>query len=1055
MKIKKVICILLSLTVIFGCVSVSINATSGLKNDLTVYDKNSGNLTFEQNYAKVGETLTVLVDGKENDKLFYEWFIDNKKIENTSNCYTPVKSDMQSMISVKAYSLPSGNFVGNVNMLVSSLPVVYVETQNRQAVVSKEVQLNSHLYIQGNDFFSDSDVLYDGDATIKGRGNSTWLDSKKPYKIKLDSKADILGMGKNKHWVLLSNPADNSFSRNTLSYNLAGEMGINYQQLAPVDLVLNGSYVGSYSLCEHVRVGETRVDVTDWDDIAEDAAKAIYKANTDKMTKAQRDELIDIMTDESKQWVDTDEITFNSVTYTVSDYYEIPDINGGYILGIDVYDGTYKSTHGSNVYVDRPEVYSDKMYEEIIGYYQAFEDALFSDDYCTEYNGKTVRYTDLIDVESFAKGCLINELFMNRDFGTNSTYFYKEIDGKLFYGPLWDMDFTSDRYEGNFSFDYDKWQSPKVDFIGRLYSDPYFLSVLYDTYWLYRYTSIADIIKVGGKLDENYELIKNSAYADEKIWNYSNSFDNEYERLTQWLNRRIETFDSFFSSLKQLHNSTKQYSSNNFNSSSSLSLSVNGDVLNLNSTEDAVSSYKIYKNGILAASFKSSNSVMNYYLPNNTNSLITVIGYDENGEIVCGNFISTKKAVTSLSVKALPDKLTYNVGDTLDLTGLELEATFSDGSAKLVSPQAAITYAKDAVGAQFFDNYNIVTDTYGEEIYVSLRYDNLKTEFKIELNKRNNIDEVEALIDAFPSESLNESYYKEIVNAALAFEALSDESKLQVKNKEKLDKVMGFIDESVESSGVGVVACFMQQVFQRGYAKTDFVLLVKGNPFKLKLTYSQGYSVTLNNNVGGLVLYIEEFGDYTLWTCRLTPQKYNMYTVSQTGANSQTSSFDLISFSNSTDKIKSVDCDKFVFDGESISFNVKTDMAIEALRVIENGEVIKTVSASSGENKLDFTPNATAEHNYVLQYQINGCWLSVGEYPVLVRDKAINLIKGDVDINRKINSTDALLVLQHSTAIVVLNENQIKCADVENDGIVNSTDALKILLYSTGNIENF
>ncbi len=39
---------------------------------------------------------------------------------------------------------------------------------------------------------------------IRGRGHSTWGSDKKPYKFKLDKSTDLLGMGKNKHWVLLA-----------------------------------------------------------------------------------------------------------------------------------------------------------------------------------------------------------------------------------------------------------------------------------------------------------------------------------------------------------------------------------------------------------------------------------------------------------------------------------------------------------------------------------------------------------------------------------------------------------------------------------------------------------------------------------------------------------------------------------------------------------------------------------------------------------------------------------------------------------------------------------
>ena len=51
-------------------------------------------------------------------------------------------------------------------------------------------------------------ALYDGDIKIRGRGNSTWFAPKKPYRIKLDKKTDLFGMGNNKDYVLLANYYD-------------------------------------------------------------------------------------------------------------------------------------------------------------------------------------------------------------------------------------------------------------------------------------------------------------------------------------------------------------------------------------------------------------------------------------------------------------------------------------------------------------------------------------------------------------------------------------------------------------------------------------------------------------------------------------------------------------------------------------------------------------------------------------------------------------------------------------------------------------------------------
>lgn len=58
-------------------------------------------------------------------------------------------------------------------------------------------------------------------------------------------------------------------------------------------------------------------------------------------------------------------------------------------------------------------------------------------------------------------------------------------------------------------------------------------------------------------------------------------------------------------------------------------------------------------------------------------------------------------------------------------------------------------------------------------------------------------------------------------------------------------------------------------------------------------------------------------------------------------------------------------------------------------------------------------------------------------------------VTGDVDLDGKITSADALTVLQHATGITTLTSEQKKIADVNKDGRINSTDALEILHYIT------
>ena len=67
---------------------------------------------------------------------------------------------------------------------------------------------------------------------------------------------------------------------------------------------------------------------------------------------------------------------------------------------------------------------------------------------------------------------------------------------------------------------------------------------------------------------------------------------------------------------------------------------------------------------------------------------------------------------------------------------------------------------------------------------------------------------------------------------------------------------------------------------------------------------------------------------------------------------------------------------------------------------------------------------------------------------------ASSVTPGDVNRDGKINSTDALMVLQHAVGQTKLTGDAKTAADVTKDGTINSSDALKILQYSVGNIKS-
>ena len=104
---------------------------------------------------------------------------------------------------------------------------------------------------------------YEGRGRIRGRGNSTWeWYPKKPYRLKLDEKAEILGLAADKDWVLLANYRDPTHLMNTFVFEMGERLGIPFPNHSRyVELTINGDYKGLYQLTEQVEQGKSRVNI--------------------------------------------------------------------------------------------------------------------------------------------------------------------------------------------------------------------------------------------------------------------------------------------------------------------------------------------------------------------------------------------------------------------------------------------------------------------------------------------------------------------------------------------------------------------------------------------------------------------------------------------------------------------------------------------------------------------------------------------------------------------------------------------------------------------------
>ena len=100
------------------------------------------------------------------------------------------------------------------------------------------------------------------DLNIRGRGNTSWTFAKKPYRLKFDKKVSLCGLPAAKGYVLLANYTDPSLAQFALATKIGQMLDLPYtNQVAAVDVVLNGIYKGSYVLTNKPGINAGSVDI--------------------------------------------------------------------------------------------------------------------------------------------------------------------------------------------------------------------------------------------------------------------------------------------------------------------------------------------------------------------------------------------------------------------------------------------------------------------------------------------------------------------------------------------------------------------------------------------------------------------------------------------------------------------------------------------------------------------------------------------------------------------------------------------------------------------------
>ena len=232
---------------------------------------------------------------------------------------------------------------------------------------------------------------------MKGRGNTSWNADKKGFNVTFTDAVKLAGMDKCKKFSLISNFQDAAMARNRILYDLSDEVGIPYaSDSRMIDLYTNGTYQGTYQMCQKVDVGKNTL-----------------------MPDIDEEDYLDPETGGVK-----------------SDFSFVAEIDPAPADD----DFHFTVQNGNNLTMKSPELEAgDPNLATVRGYIKNKFNTMFN-----KLNSNAADTGDYIDLDSLAKVYLINELGKNWDSGSGSFFLTYKPDEtgkyKFYASPVWDYD---------------------------------------------------------------------------------------------------------------------------------------------------------------------------------------------------------------------------------------------------------------------------------------------------------------------------------------------------------------------------------------------------------------------------------------------------------------------------------------------------------------------------------------------------------------------------------------------------------------------------------------
>ena len=305
-------------------------------------------------------------------------FINDELFENKKNCSELVvgKTYPIKMKSILGTSVLNSELIIMQSHKVSSLSIQLID--GRLSEINNSTDKSVSKTGICSLILPDGTINYYGSFDkLKGRGNSTWNNAKKPYDLSFKDETEILNLGNGIEFCLLANEYDKTNINNKTVLDFAKTVG-SFRGWAPacefVDLYVNDEYIGLYLLTQKIN-----------------EAPAFSKETINE-------NILFCLNNQARK--------YNSPTFKLDGKIAVRIVSP-------------KSINENKV---------DDLHNRLI----AFSDAL-------KANNNSIE--EYIDVDSWARKYLVEEIFANVDSGLNSQFFVlNNEDNKIYAGPCWDYD---------------------------------------------------------------------------------------------------------------------------------------------------------------------------------------------------------------------------------------------------------------------------------------------------------------------------------------------------------------------------------------------------------------------------------------------------------------------------------------------------------------------------------------------------------------------------------------------------------------------------------------